>query len=220
MLKNLYYWFHRKTSSPEERGEYSSGYWQDRVRRESLGLCKDAGGRLLEAGCGEGLFLAELALGNKDIEIYGIDNRKEILEEAGRRFKENGIKNVILSRVDAGSLPFEDCYFDTVVCINVIFNLESLDAVKKVISEITRVGKKGGRVIFDFRNSRNPFLYFKYKLAPYYDPTVRNLPLNTYSLKVIHRLLGKAGLKIISRKTVGFPIDAVAPIIILETEKI
>lgn len=219
MLKKLYYWFHRKTSKLEERGEYSSGLWQDKVRKEALKLCRDSRGRLLEVGCGEGLFLVELASVNKDMQIYGIDNWPEILKKADKRIKAKGIKNVRLSLAEAISLPFKDSYFDIVVCINVIFNLDSLGHVKEVLKEIARVCKKGGKIIFDFRNRKNPFLYFKYKLAPFYDQTVKDLPLKTYKLEEIRLLLENLGLKIKRQTTVGFPIKIVAPIIILELEK-
>lgn len=219
MLHKIYYWFHRKSSKSEERGEYSSGYWQDRVRRDALKLCRDTKGKLLEVGCGEGLFLTKLTLVSKDMEIYGIDNWPEILKKGDKRIKAKGIKNVRLSLADAISLPFKDSYFDTVVCINVIFNLESLNIVKKVLNEIARVCKKGGRIIFDFRNRKNPFLYFKYKLAPFYDQTIKNLPLKTYNLEDMRFLSESLGLKITNQIAIGFPIKSVAPIIILELER-
>lgn len=219
MLHKIYYWFHRKSSKSEERGEYSSGYWQDKVRRDALKLCRDTKGKLLEVGCGEGLFLAELALVSKDIQIYGIDNWPEILKKADKRIKAKGIKNVRLSLAEAISLPFKDSYFDIVVCINVIFNLDSLGHVKKVLKEIARVCKKGGRIIFDFRNRKNPFLYFKYKLVPFYDRTVKDLPLKTYNLEDMRLLSENLGLKIKRQTAMGFPIKIVAPIIILELEK-
>lgn len=219
MLYRIYYWFHRVSAKPEERGEYSAGVWQDRVRIESLKLCRDSKGRFLEIGCGEGLFLAKLASVNKDNQVYGVDNRQDLLQRAVKKIKEKDIKNAKLFQADATLLPFKDSYFDLIVCINVIFNLQSLDIVKKVLKEMVRVCKSGGRIIFDFRNSTNPFIYFKYKLAPYYDRTINDLPLKTYSLKDIYHLLDKINLKVTKQISVGFPIKRIAPIIILETKR-
>ena len=219
MIKKFYKWLHNITSKPEEANEYSAGYWQSKVRAVAIELCRKKKGKLLEVGCGEGLFLAELALANKELQIYGIDRWKVILQKADKRLNGKGIKNVSLSLMDAASLSFEDSYFDTVVCINVLFNLESLGVVKKVLIEIARVCKKNGRVIFDFRNSKNPLLYFKYKLAPYYDKTVKNLPLKTYSLEGMRSLSEELGFKIISDIPIGFFIKRIAPIIILKLEK-
>jgi hypothetical protein len=101
-----------------------------------------------------------------------------------------------------------------------VFNLDSLNSVKKVLSQMNRIAKLGGRIILDFRNSLNPLLYFKYKLAPLYDQTVKNLPLNTYFLSKMAGLLGEAGFEVTNSKPLGFFIGKFAPIIILEARKI
>ena len=61
-----------------------------------------------------------------------------------------------------------------------------------------RICKPEGAIIFDIRNSLNPLLFIKYKLAKYYDETVRtrNLPLQTYRLKKVRDLLKKDGFEI------------------------
>lgn len=218
MLKILYRWFHRLISKSYQRGEYSSGVWQERVRDMALVLCKGKEGNILEVGCGEGLFLAKLDLDDRGRKIYGVDNWNEILKKAYKRLRDGNIENVRLYQADASLLPFTDSFFDTVLCINVIFNLESGAIVEKVLKEIARVCRKGGYVIFDFRNKRNPFLNLKYRFAPYYDCTVKGLPLKTYNLEEMQIFLDRAGLKIRKQINVGFP-KWVPPIIILETEK-
>ena len=220
MLKKIYYRMHKLFSRPQERGEYSGGFWQDKIRAQSLLLCKDAQGRILELGCGEGLFLSQLVENNPNLEIFGIDNSPQRIKQAEARMIAKNIGKVSLSLQDATLLNFPDGYFDTVICINVVFNLDSLDSVKKVFSQTNRISKPGGRIILDFRNSLNPFLYFKYKLAPLYDQTVKDLPLKTYSLSRMVRLLKEAGFEVMSKKPLGFFIGKIAPIIILEARKI
>lgn len=219
MLKKLYHWFHRKTSKPEERGEYSSGHWQEMVRAEALELCRCDEGNVLEVGCGEGLFLAKLAQEKRDLDIYGVDIWKDILDKAKKRLQENNITNVKLSHMDASSLGFEDEFFDIVVCINVFFNLPSEEQFCASLGEIARVCKKGGKVIFDIRNSMNPFLWVKYKLAKYYDETVKDLPLKTYRLKKVTLTLKQHNFEIINKVYIGFPHSALAPVIIIEARK-
>lgn len=219
MIKKIYYWFHKIISRPEERGEYSSGYWQDIVRRNALGLFDGGWKNVLEVGCGEGLFLTELASSRKDVYFCGVDNWKDILKKAEARINKKGIKNIELYEADAASLPFEDSYFDAVYCINVIFNLKSLDTVEKTIDEMARVCKIGGKIIFDIRNSANPFLYLKYRLAPLYDETVKNLPLVTYKEKDILPILDGSGLKISRKLYIGSLVKKIAPLIILEAVK-
>jgi len=221
MLNKIYYWLHAVASKPEERGEPSAGYWQDTVRKTALALCEEKKGKLLEIGCGEGLFISQLVSINKDLQIYGIDNEKNMLEKAENRIMEKGIKDTNISQAEANALPFDDSFFDTVVCINVIPNLESWAMVKKALGEAVRVCKKGGSIIFDFRNSANPLLYVKYKLAPFYDQTVadKKLPLNTYKFNDISRLLKTLGLEMHRKIETGFFIKQMAPLIIIEAVK-
>ena len=219
MIKELYYWFHEKMSRPEERGEYSSGHWQQMVRAEALELCTCDEGNVLEVGCGEGLYLAKLAKEKRDLDIYGVDIWKDILDKAKNRFEEDNITNVRLYHCDASSLIFEKDFFDVVVCINVFFNLPSERIFCKSLQEISRVCKSGGKIIFDIRNSMNPFLWVKYKLAEYYDETVKDLPLRTYRLKTVTSLLKQHNFEIINKIGIGFPHSAFAPVIIIEARR-
>jgi ubiquinone/menaquinone biosynthesis C-methylase UbiE len=219
-ISHYWKWLHGLFSRPEERNKYSGGYFPYRVRKQALSLCRGLGGRILEVGCGEGLFLAQLLKQNPDLQIWGIDNNAERLKEAEMFLQKNNLGKVHLSLQEATSLNFENEYFDAVVCINVVLNFESLDTVKKALREMARVCKRKGKVIFDFRNSANLLMRWKYKFAPLYDPTVKKIPLNTHSLEKINLLLKEEGLNIIHKKYLGFPIKIMTPIIILETEKV
>jgi len=214
MLSKIYRHLHRSFSRSGEKGEYSGGYWQDRVRRLALGLCRGAKGRVLEVGCGEGLFLARLAEENQSLEIHGVDN------DAGRLGKaRTALRDADLSVQDASTLSFPDGYFDIAVCINVLFNMESIETAKRILREMKRVLRSGGRLIFDFRNSGNPLLFVKYRLARYYDDTLKGLPLNTYSPKEIAAILYELRFKVVKREYIGFPHEAFASIIVIEAKK-
>ena len=221
MIKKVYLWFHRRVTKVEEKGQPSAGVWHNKIREETMRICEDYKGRFLEVGCGEGLFIAQLAAFNSQLEITGVDNNIEKLSDAEEKCEAEQCKNVRIVHADATKLPFESEYFCNIVCINVLLNLESMNLANNILAEISRVCKKGGRLIFDFRNSLNLLLRLKYKLAPYYDITVKEqkLPLNTYGLKQIERLLDELGLKIINRIYLGFPYNKFAPIVIIEAEK-
>ena len=219
MIRELYYWFHEKMSSPEERGEYSSGHWQQMVRAEALGLCTCDEGSILEVGCGEGLFLTKLARERRNLDIHGVDIWEDILDKARNRLEKDNITHVKLHHCDASSLVFGNDFFDAVICINVFFNLPSERIFCRSLREISRVCKSGGKVVFDIRNSMNPFLWVKYKLAKYYDETVKDLPLKTYRLEKVTLLLEQHNLEIINKKYIGFPRSAFAPVIIIEARK-
>ena len=220
MIKKIYSWFHRATSSPPVRGEYSGGYWQGLVRRETLLLCQGIQGRVLDVGCGEGLFLAELARQKPELKLWGVDNSKQRLELAEKRAREQNLKNITFSLQQAPGLAFEEGFFDAAVCINVFFNMESLASVSQTLSQMKRVCKTGAKIIFDFRNSQNPALRLKYKLARYYDDTVKGLPLKTYSPKQIDAILNELHLGTRGKRRLGFKLKSLAPIILVEAEKI
>lgn len=220
MMRKLYYRLHR-VSKFKEKDEPSGGWWHSRVRQEAANLCQKYQGRVLEVGCGEGLFLTKLALLNPQLEITGVDSNINKLLKTEERGKESKLKNIKLIYADAVDMPFDDNYFDGVVCINTFFNMQSIDMVNQALAEIARVCKKGGKIIFDFRNALNFLLRLKYKLAPYYDVTVKEqkLPLNTYSPKQIKEILKNLNFRVINKKYIGFPGNILSPIIMIEAEK-
>jgi ubiquinone/menaquinone biosynthesis C-methylase UbiE len=217
MLSKLYYGLHRFLSGNEERGEYSAGLWQNMIRAEALKSIAGSGVKLLEVGCGEGLFLAQASAVNPEWKLWGVDNSGERIERAKKRLF---AKNAYLLVGDAANLSFYDGYFDVAVCVNVFFNMPSIDIVKKTLEQMKRVVRNDGRLIFDFRNSQNTLLALKYKLAPYYDRTVRDLPLMTYSMAQMSKILKELGLEIVEKKIIGAIALFPAPIILIEARKI
>lgn len=219
MFYKAYKWFHEKISRPDEKGEYSKGYWPDRIRAEVLDMCRGKKGRLLEVGCGEGLFIARLAQENPALEILGIDNNMDRIAEAGAKMKEQGIRNARALFGQAGRLDLQDDFFDAVVCVNVFINMPSFDAVKQTLLEMGRVCRKGGVIIFEFRNALNPLLMVKYGLARYYDETVKDLPLATYRARRVEEVLEEMRFRVAGRRYIGFPSGPFAPVIIIEAKK-
>lgn len=219
ILSKIYYRLHKMFSKPEERGEYSAGLWQDAVREKVFSLCENNQDKILEVGCGEGLLLSKIAGDGKYSYVCGVDIWKDILMRAQDRFKAGNISNVALVQADAASLPFKDNSFNTVVCINVFFNLPSEDVFQESLKEISKVCKKGGAVIFDIRNSRNVLLYLKYKLAKYYDETVKNLPLRAYNFNKIRVSLEKYGFEIENKVEIGFPYNRFSPIFVIKAKR-
>jgi ubiquinone/menaquinone biosynthesis C-methylase UbiE len=217
MIFGLYYRLHRFLSRRDERGEYSSGVWQDKIRSQTLPLCLSGGDRILEVGCGEGLFLGQLAQADPRFKLWGVDNSVERIEQARKRLAG---KDARLSAQDATQLSFGNESFDTVVCVNVFFNMPSIEAVNKTLAEMRRVCKTGGTIIFDFRNARNFLLAIKYRLAPFYDKTVKDLPLKTYHARQFQAMLDPIRVKMIQQIAIGFPVKAMAPIILIKAQKL
>jgi len=222
MIQRLYSWLHRKVSkSPEEEQCPSGGRWHSQVREVALEVCQGRKGRLLELGCGEGLFLFRLAKSNPELTLVGIDYDRSKICLAEGRFRQGGLTNIQTFYSDATRTPFQEGEFATVVCVNTIFNLNSIQAVEALLTEALRVCQPGGQVIFDFRNALNPFLRVKYALAPFYDESIRRtkLPLCTYAPRQIEWVLEKQNVRVVRRQFIGFPRNALAPIILVEVEK-
>lgn len=219
MIQQFYRWFHKATSRSEEADEYSAGYWQSKVRNAAFKLCQNKTGRLLEVGCGEGIFLSNFLSSDRNISIYGVDKEPRMLEKAKNRLQGKGIVDANLALSDAINLPFENSFFDVVVCINVLFNMSSLEIVRKSLKEMSRVCKNKGSVIFDFRNGSNLLLNLKYRFAPSYDPSTKSLPLMTFKLCEIESILKEMNFKIANMPYTCFPKGRFTPIILIEAKR-
>ena len=219
MLTKLYYFLHRLVSRPEERNDPSKGYWQNKARQEALNLSARTTGRLLEIGCGEGLFLMQLAKQNPRLELWGIDHSEEMLNRAKEKFLKDNLGNIHVGNQKAENITLQDGFFDTVACINVFINMGSLENVKSILAQMKRLCKPSGKIIFDFRNALNPLLVLKYKLAKYYDETVKNYPLSTFYPKQIEKILKDLNFTITEKRFIGFRIKKFAPIITVEAQK-
>jgi len=217
MIKKLYSWLYKMTAREDEKGEYSGGIIQGAIRETVLGLCAGISGKALEVGTGAGLFLIKLALHNPGLKIWSIDTSDEFLDAAAKKIEEKGPGNIHLLHQDAQDMSFDDDSFDLVICINFFINTDMESAVR-VLKEIKRVSRASGRIIFEFRNSRNALFRLKYKLAKYYDPSAP-YPLYTYDPGRFDNILEELGLKVIGKKYIGFPIRAFPPIIIVEAQK-
>lgn len=89
---------------------------------------------ILDAGCGEGFTLNELAQRSIGNNLEGIDNTKEAIELAKKQFPQ---MRFMLG--DIYNLPYKNNMFDLVICTEV---LEHLQYPKKGLKEVLRVSKK------------------------------------------------------------------------------
>ena len=100
----------------------------------------------IDIGCAKGFLMYDLFNINNKINIYGIDISKYAKNNAPPEIRDNiKVKNCI-------PLNFNDNFFDCVVSINTIHNLNLTDC-KKAISEIQRVSN--GRAFIQVDAYRN-----------------------------------------------------------------
>jgi len=106
--------------------------------------------KILELGCGTGLFTEKLIRFSSAISV-SLDIYEEFIYKATERMKKTGKSHIFLVG-DAEALPFLDESFDVVIGISVLHHLK-LDIA---LRNISRILKTGGVFIFSEPNMLNP----------------------------------------------------------------
>ena len=111
------------------------------------------GENLLEVGIGTGL---SLPLYPRHCRIMGIDISPKMLEKASEKVTEHRLTNIQLELMDAQNMSFPDNSFD---CVTACYVVSAAPDPLKVVSEIRRGCKPGGRIVFiNHFKSHNPIL--------------------------------------------------------------
>ena len=114
-------------------GQFCSRAYPAVIRK----ICEKHFSSLLDVGCGTGTILSRIPA---EAKLYGIDLSAQMIERAKKTLKEKAELTV----GDAGSLPWPQAAFDTVSCT---FSFHHYPNPEKVLAEINRVLKSGGRLI-------------------------------------------------------------------------
>ncbi|HEX2556955.1 MAG TPA: class I SAM-dependent methyltransferase [Nitrososphaera sp.] len=122
----------------------------DNIQLQSLlEACDLRGSRVLEVGCGNGIFTLKLADHAK--QVVAIDNDPGIIEAARQKAKEKIVSNVEFVAMDAQNLRLLSNSFDVVLCL---WAINTVKHKEKALREAERVLKKGGRfLLMDFVES-------------------------------------------------------------------
>ena len=113
-------------------------------KEETYQLLKpEEGGVFIDVGCGLG-FDVERLTKTTSAKIIGLDTSYELLGDARRRAQDFGIANADYVLADAGLHCFSDGQFDGA---RVDRTLQHLERPERIIEEMTRVVRKGGRVV-------------------------------------------------------------------------
>ncbi len=111
-------------------------------RRRAVGYVNGLTGSVLEVGVGTGLSLERYS---PHLQVTGIDFSTEMLAKASQKVSRLKLTHIsALHHMDARALDFPDHSFDTIVALHV---LSVVPEPEKVMTEIARVLKPGGRVV-------------------------------------------------------------------------
>ncbi len=104
---------------------------------------------ILDVGCGIGIFTQDIL--GRGARVTGVDVSLPMLSKAIDRFGEADFTGLC---ADMNNLPFADDSFDKVYAMTVI---EFAADAGRVVAELDRVVRKGGRVVVTTLNSRSPW---------------------------------------------------------------
>ena len=137
--------WNKKYSKSESYSHINSGFdflsivqWKNLVKifTDLLVIKKDS--QILDVGCGEGAFLEQI---KQYKSLSGIDLSENAIFKINTKIKGD------FKVSQANNLPFEDNYFDIVICFSIFHYFESIDYSKQVINELIRVTKPLGQIL-------------------------------------------------------------------------
>lgn len=159
----------------------------------------ESGDKVLEIGCGTGLFTRKFYAATK-AEITAIDISDELLAEARKFLPEASFK-----KDDAMNMSFQSETFNVVFGSSILHHLE-FDAS---LNEIYRVLKPGGRMIFAEPNMINPQIFIQ-KNIPLIKKWLGDSPDETAIVRwTFSKLMKSKGFKQVEI----FPYDFLHPIV-------
>jgi ubiquinone/menaquinone biosynthesis C-methylase UbiE len=160
--------------------------------------------RVLDVGCGTGVFAERIRRALPGAQVWGIDLVSEMLTKGAERWRRHA-GQIVPVQADSERLPFGNGSFDVVTCANSFHHYPHQD---RAIAEMHRVLKPGGRlmVIDGYRDA--PWGWF------IYDVCVAGVEgaVHHASARQFRDLFAQAGLHAIAQKVFRGP----APFLLTE----
>ena len=119
-----------------------------------------AGDRALELGCGLEMHYWELA--DRGVDVTAIDISQVAIDQASAKAESRGLDPSKFLRMNAEQLEFPDDTFDVVYGNGILHHLD----LDRSLSEISRVLKPGGRMLFVEPSGHNPVINLYRRLTP------------------------------------------------------
>lgn len=194
------YYKGRKIERPTTFSLDFHGYGEGIRSEIGASLSRKKRQKVLDVGTGFGstasFLTTRLPKGSK---IWTVDPSKEMLKEVRKKLAEDGTGPIPIEfmQADASKLDFEDDFFDVIVSVMVLHHLENLG---KVLKELSRVLKRGGRLLLaDYVPDAGRYLVFekRHAVSDFYPP------------EKVAKIIRKLGLRVkIRRARLWYLIDA------------
>ena len=138
---------------------YNSKYWSEVVKDFIDYYNLDDGSKILDVGCAKGFMLYDLFKLNSNLDLHGVDISKYAIENSVTEI------NHKLQVANATNLPYEDNFFDLVIAINTIHNLDKAECAT-ALKEISRVSKNNAFLTGDaYRNNEEKQRMYAWNLT-------------------------------------------------------
>lgn len=140
-------------------------HYRERKLRHVRDALGSSGKRVLDLGCGVGLYAREVA-DRYGAHVVAVDASPASVKAASGAVHDPGEPGVRFAASDALRLPFRDASFDVVYAINVLHHLKRGEQTR-MFDEVARVLRPGGRMLVFEINVRNPlFRFYMRKVFP------------------------------------------------------
>ena len=172
----------------------------------TIKFLKKTSGKVLDLGSGSGRHLVKI----KNGKMHLVDFSKEMLKLAKNKSKREKI-NAEFKQANLWEIPYENEFFDYAISISALHCVETSEQREKVVRELYRVLKKGGKAeigVWNIKSKRFKNIKGKEKYVKWTDKGERYYYL--YDEKEVHDLFKKIGFKIISTHNSEMMINFIA----------
>jgi len=121
---------------------YNPKYWTKVVKDIYNYYKLKSGDRILDVGCAKGFMLYDFLKLDSKLKVFGIDISNYAIDKCIESLKGQ------LKTENATSLSYPDKYFDLVISINTLHNLDGENLIE-AFNQITRVTKKNSYIVLD-----------------------------------------------------------------------
>ena len=125
---------------------YDPKYWTKIVKDIYNYYKLKSNDKILDVGCAKGFMLYDFLKLNPKLSVFGIDISNYAIDKCIESLKGK------LKKANATSLPYPDKYFDLVISINTLHNLDGEDLIE-AFNQIKRVSKKNSYIVLDAYSS-------------------------------------------------------------------